>query len=393
MASNFLKPEVIVRTALGLLEREIVLPRLVWRDAAGDFAGAKNDTITIRLPAYTSARKRVLRGGVPIVMDELNEKAVNVDLDEDLYKAVPISDEELTLDIANFGEQVLTPVVSSVARAAEDKVEALMTGAAYETTIELDDAKPYDTLIDVRQKLNEARVPMAGRGLAVGSQIEAKILKSDQLARVDQAGSDDALREAVIGRIAGFTAVSAPALAPGEGYAFHRTAYALSLRSPVVPEGATFGASESFNGLSMRVLRDYDFMFVRDRLLADVFAGANIVADDGRFDSQGRFVPSDGSRDVGESVNVTGEAIDDIIDAVGHGFVEGDKIRFSGLTGGAGLSNGTDYYVIAANLAANTFQVSATEGGAAVNFTTDITAGTAAKQGRFVRAVKIVDLV
>lgn len=73
----------------------------------------------------------------------------------------------------------------------------------------------------------------------------------------------------------------------------------------------------------------------------------------------------------------TSAAADDIIDATAHGFVEDQEIEFTALTGGAGLTVGTRYFVIAANLAANTFQVSATRGGAAVNFTTDITAGTA----------------
>lgn len=71
----------------------------------------------------------------------------------------------------------------------------------------------------------------------------------------------------------------------------------------------------------------------------------------------------------------TSAAADDIIDCTSHGFEVGDAVIFTALTGGAGLTVGTVYYVIAANLAANTFQVSATPGGAAVNFTTDITAG------------------
>ena len=85
MANSFIKAEQIVRTALGLLEREIVLPRLVWLNAAGDFKGAKNDTISIRLPAYTTARTRALRGGRPITMDELEETKVDVTLDTDVY--------------------------------------------------------------------------------------------------------------------------------------------------------------------------------------------------------------------------------------------------------------------------------------------------------------------
>lgn len=69
-------------------------------------------------------------------------------------------------------------------------------------------------------------------------------------------------------------------------------------------------------------------------------------------------------------------AVDDIIDtATAHGFVAGQPLVFTEKTGGAGLNVDQVYYVIAANLAAQTLQVSATPGGSAVNFTTDITAG------------------
>src|SRR5688572_24388629 len=73
----------------------------------------------------------------------------------------------------------------------------------------------------------------------------------------------------------------------------------------------------------------------------------------------------------------TSAETDDIIDTGAvHGRAAGDQVSFSALTGGAGLTTNTIYYVIAANLAAQTLQVSATPGGSAVNFTTDITAGT-----------------
>jgi hypothetical protein len=80
---------------------------------------------------------------------------------------------------------------------------------------------------------------------------------------------------------------------------------------------------------------------------------------------------------------VTGVAATDIFTSAAHGFVSGQQVSFSGLTGGAGITAGTLYFVIAANLTTNTFQVSATLGGAAVNFTTDLTVGTVtAKPGK-----------
>lgn len=79
---------------------------------------------------------------------------------------------------------------------------------------------------------------------------------------------------------------------------------------------------------------------------------------------------------IGGIALATSAALDDIIDtSTAHGLAVGDEVVFTALTGGAGLTLGQVYYVIAANLAAQTFQVSATKGGAAVDFTTDITAG------------------
>lgn len=88
--------------------------------------------------------------------------------------------------------------------------------------------------------------------------------------------------------------------------------------------------------------------------------------------------PSQFISEAGAEVTLaTSAAVDDIIDtATAHGFAAGDVVEFTALTGGTGLTASTQYYVIAANLAAQTFQVSATSGGAAVNFTADVTAGT-----------------
>lgn len=293
MANAFIKAEQIVRAALGLLERQIVLPGLVWRNAGGDFAGAKDDTISIRLPAYANSRKRTMRSGDPLTIDELDERKVDVTLTEHIYKAIGVTDEELTLDIESFGRQVLQPAGASVARGLEDEVGDLMSGATYENEVEVDPASPYDAIVDARKHLNDASVPFDERAIVAGSSIEAALLKSEQFARADASGSTAALREAQIGRVAGFPVFTSNAIAPDEAYAFHRSAYVLSMRSPVVPDGATWGRSESFAGLAMRALRDYDFTNVRDRLLMDVFAGTNIVEDAGEIDANGKFVPDE----------------------------------------------------------------------------------------------------
>lgn len=73
------------------------------------------------------------------------------------------------------------------------------------------------------------------------------------------------------------------------------------------------------------------------------------------------------------SYSVTGDATTDIITAVGHNFVTNQGVRMPTRTGGAGL-NFSSYYV--RDISGDTFKISTTIGGGAVNFTTDITAGT-----------------
>ena len=54
MANSFLKPTVVVDTAIKLLQREIVLPQLVWLNGLGDFSGKYQDTITSASPPVPS---------------------------------------------------------------------------------------------------------------------------------------------------------------------------------------------------------------------------------------------------------------------------------------------------------------------------------------------------
>lgn len=296
--SDFIKAEKVVSTALGLLLRELTLPSLVWRDAGGDFRGVKNDTISIRLPAYAPARTRDLRNTDALTADTLHERKVDVTLDTDVYKRVNITDEELTLDIADFGLQVLNPVLIGIAQQLEQELADVITGAAYENTIayvsSTDD--PYsDVAVKARGYLNNAHVPLAGRAIVCGTDLEAEFLNSDRFVRADQSGTTQTLREALIGRVAGFDVFTSPVLPSDEAYAFHRTAYVMSQRAPIVPAGAPWGASRSFQGFAMRVARVFDPDHVRDQFVANSYVGANVVKDHGRFtddpDAGGKFIP------------------------------------------------------------------------------------------------------
>lgn len=63
----------------------------------------------------------------------------------------------------------------------------------------------------------------------------------------------------------------------------------------------------------------------------------------------------------------TADAGTDVITATAHGLLAGETIRFKGTDLPAGITQSTLYYIISPT--ANTFQISATPGGSAVNIT------------------------
>ncbi|AIA05408.1 P22 phage major capsid protein family protein [Streptomyces noursei] len=281
MANSFLKSEKIAATALGLLEREMVLSRLVWTNGGFDFTGAKNDTVTIRIPATTTAREYDWRNdrSSDIVLDELAEDSTTVTLNKDIYSAVAITDEELTLDIRDFGSQVLQPQVNAVAKAIDTGVANMIETATYANTVTVEEKDPWLGIVDARAALNKANVPTEGRTILMGADMETALLKSGRINDVSKSGSDSALRSATLGRLAGFDLVTSNAINPRSAYAFVPSAFVLATRAPAIPAGVTSGSSQSYNGLAMRWVRDYDAAKLRDRSILNVYAGFNVMTD------------------------------------------------------------------------------------------------------------------
>ncbi len=285
MANTFIKATQVVQMARLLLQREIVLPQLVWSDfTKQNFQYAYNDTVTMAVPAVMDARKRTMRSSDGLVADDLDETSVDVKLTEHVYKLLNITDEQLTLDIRDFGVQVLQPQMRAVAEGLEGVIVGALQGATPIDTVPFgptDDA--YKVVLSARKALNDANVPQEGRVLVVGSSVELALLESERISKASNSGdaiAAVALTDATIGRVAGFRIVQSNALDEDEAYAFHRTAVAFGAFAPAVPAGAAAGSQISEEGIGLRYLRDYNPTNSTgpvDRSLVDAFAGAASV--------------------------------------------------------------------------------------------------------------------
>lgn len=276
MANTFYTPEAVARLAIALVTDDMVLASTVNRDFEADFGGGKGDTVNVRVPAVLTGRTRGLAATDAITVDSITESSVPVALTEHAYSAVRLSDADLTLNLEDFGRQVLAPQTLAIAEYIEDTVVEQMQSVAQHTTIAFG-SDVAATFADARKALRDMGVPSGNLYAAVGTGIAADILKSDLFRKVDWAGTDGALREAVIGKIHGFTVIESNRLAEDEAVFYHTAAFTLAVRAPRVPEGVTYGASVSANGFAARQIRDYDPTTLADRSVVSTFIGAAVM--------------------------------------------------------------------------------------------------------------------
>lgn len=267
----------VSEVAIPLLRRSLVLPMTVARAAGTEFSGDNGDTVVVRVPQPGAAREQTTRGD-DITFDDINEVGVDLTV-KHLYHAKLISDEERTLDIINFASQITAIQVAAVAEKAENTLADEMNGvAATATGVDGSDAGVVKAaILDARKALSDADVPASDRYMAVGTSVASAILAIPDFTRVDAVGDDDALRNAVIGRLYGFTFVESNALDENSAVAYHRTGFVMANRAPLAPTGAADAAAVADSGLALRQVFQYQPGKLSDASVLSTFAGSKLV--------------------------------------------------------------------------------------------------------------------
>lgn len=294
MAQNqntYIKARKFAAMIVGALARDSVLPMAFTRYAGSGFVGAQDDTVNFKLPGITTARDYEWRTRTaPIVLDMIGRTTVDIKLDTHLYNAVPITDEENTLDLTDFGSEVLTPQVVAVRERAEMKTVKALRALPFKTT-DLDASgtdDPYSFGLYAKGVLDRQGTPRGNRTLLVGTNVQNWIMESDRIQKMDPNQTGTAFREATVARMAGFNIVDGgQLLGVNEIHAVHPSAMVIANVSPDVPRGAVWGAKASHQGFNMRIIRDYDSSFARDRSFVSTFAGWSSVNDEYEFTGEG----------------------------------------------------------------------------------------------------------
>ncbi|MFC4373369.1 P22 phage major capsid protein family protein [Nocardia halotolerans] len=294
MANTLLTPSVIAKKALANLYEQLCMVPLVYTDVSSEWGSQKiGSTVTIRKPATFTAQ--TFNPAAPsITVQNATETGVAVTLDQHKDVSFAITTQDLTLRLEDFDAQFLNPACEALAQSVDRAIiaQALadFTQVAGESTPAGFEWNKPESLIEADRQLNIQNVPPSERAAVVGPTTRAGWLNSDIIKHADKSGDNAALRQGSIGNgIFGFSAymtqnIVQPAGSPAVGQpttevglAFHKTALALATAPLALPRSNTWGAMESYKGLSLRIVQDYDLDLKSDVISVDILFGTKTL--------------------------------------------------------------------------------------------------------------------
>lgn len=207
MAISFI-PEIWSALMLTTLKKNLVYaqPGVVNRDYEGDIANA-GDTVRIRSLSRPTIGT-YSKGSTTITPEQLSDAQRALYIDQSKYFAFELDDIDAAQSVGGELTTALTEATYGLRDVADQYVAGLYTQAQSANqlgTISVTtDAGAYTVLRKLRTALNKANVPMENRYVVVPPFFEGLLLEDDRFVRVDASGSDQGLRNGIIGRALGF---------------------------------------------------------------------------------------------------------------------------------------------------------------------------------------------
>jgi hypothetical protein len=276
---TIIKSDKYVSLGLAALDQFALLPNIFKRISGDSFKYAKDDTISWVTGRVTTARDYEWRTRTaPIILDKIGETKVQITLDTHA-----VTNEQRTMDIRSFATEIIRPQVEALITRAEGKIVVGLRAANFKTPLpavyESDD--PYTFALQVRKILNANGAPKRDRYFLVGADVENWLLNSNRVAGVNTTPETSrAVREAVIGALAGFTIVPVPALEDNEIFAVASDALVVANVAPVTPDGAIDSALRRERNWSLLHTYSYDPNYQQNLSVLSTFMGVSSVNDE-----------------------------------------------------------------------------------------------------------------
>lgn len=200
MANTFLTPQIVAREAMTVLQNNLVFANLVYRNTSSDFVNGVGDTVNVRLPQSIAARQFT---GSAVDQDDVAELSVPVKLDHHMYVQIPVSTEDLSMNINNLSEQVIAPALIGHAQAIDAALAGLYADIYTYGTVAGTPAVSDIAAIGKLLSLN--KVAFNGRNLVMDPTQHAKYIVLDAFLNADKRGGTGAIADAEIGRVLGLS--------------------------------------------------------------------------------------------------------------------------------------------------------------------------------------------
>lgn len=196
MENKILTPQIVANEALMVLESNLTMANLVHRDYSKEFVQV-GDTITVRKPSKFVAKNFIGE----TEEQNLSEGSVPVKLDRYRDVTIPVTSKEMTLDIKDFSEQVITPALSAIAQAVD--VDLLTVGIEKAgSKVSVSSTPVIGDIANVAKALDKKKAPRDNnRNLVLSVDTLYKYNTLDNFAKACYKGDSEALKEAEIGKV------------------------------------------------------------------------------------------------------------------------------------------------------------------------------------------------
>lgn len=202
-------PEIWANEGLAILEENMVMARLVYRDFENEVRNY-GDVVNTRRPGTFGIRRK--KDGDTLENQDANSTNVRVPLDQWFYSSFTIKDGEASLSFQDLVDVYLLPASQTMARSVDRALLGRVHAYLGTTTSragklgQLDSTNSKDFVLEARQILNQNLAPMQDRNLVLSPASETGILKTEMFIRANERGDGgSALENATLGRILGFS--------------------------------------------------------------------------------------------------------------------------------------------------------------------------------------------
>lgn len=180
-----------------LLSNTIMLP-LVHQDFKNEVA-REGDVVNTRRPGTFEAKRK--KDGDDVVSDDPTATNVKVTLDQHIYESFIVYDVAESTSFVDLLTMYIQPAMDSIAQIVDQILHAQAYNFLGNTVGKLGVAPDETTVIALREKMNENKVPMAGRNCVITPSTEGDLLEVTQFVNANQVGDDgSAMREGNVGR-------------------------------------------------------------------------------------------------------------------------------------------------------------------------------------------------